>query len=186
MKIKILKEAGHDEAMLGMALSYYDNSEPLDAWWTIIRLTKAIARAEKLAHMHGGHNKFLEHIEVWIHVKAPLSFWKQADTYRISSKQSSSTMHTLNKQIPLTHQHFSEDTHPAIINTYNTIVNEEKDILKLADNLPDGFLQDRIWKMSYKTLQNIISQREGHRLKHWKAFGNEILKQIKHPEYLVQ
>jgi len=185
MKVKILEEHGHNTALIGMALSYYDNSKPIEQWWDNERSAKAKTRAKKLAHMGGGHSKFLEHIEVWIHVKAPLSFWKQADTYRISSKQSSSTMHTLKKQIPLTHQHFSEDTHPAIINTYNTVVDKEKDV-KLADNLPDGFLQDRIWKMSYKTLQNIISQREGHRLKHWEAFTKEILKQIKHPEYLVQ
>jgi len=56
----------------------------------------------------------------------------------------------------------------------------------LADNLPDGFLQNRIWKMSYKTLQNIIKQRRGHRLGYRDMFIDQVLSQVEHPALLVE
>ena len=185
MQVTILNESGYEEALLGMSLSFYAGKEELFKWWEKQK-PKAIKRSAKLAHMQGGHNKFVEHIELWIMVTAPLSFWKHADTYRMSSKQSSSTMHTLKKRLPLDRRSFSEDTHPALINAFNTVAASEKDMRKLADNLPDGFLQERIWKMSYKTLQNILNQREGHRLKHWEDFRNQILQQVEHPELLLK
>jgi len=117
MKVKLLKEAGFDEALLGMALSYYDGSEPLETWWDEKRTAKAKKRISKLAHIQGGHNKAIEHIEIWMLVNAPLSWWKHADTYRVSSKQSDSTMHTLKKRIPLDNDCFSESTHQAMIRT---------------------------------------------------------------------
>ncbi len=185
MKVEILKEAGYEEALLGMSLSFYDYTQPIDEWWPLQK-EKAKDRAKKLAHMQGGHNKFIEHIELWIMVSAPLSWWKHADTYRMASKQSASTMHTIKKRLPLDKKDFAEHVHPAMINTFNTIVKDEKDIGVIADNLPDGFLQTRIWKMSYKTLQNVLAQREGHRLKHWEDFGNQIMEQVEYPELLVK
>jgi len=183
MDIEILNESGYEDALFGMSLSFYDGLEPTDTWWPK-QYPRAKKRAAKLAHMDGGHNKFIEHIEVWMKVKAPLSFWKHADTYRLSSKQSESTMHTLKKRIPLTKDDFSEHVHPAMINAFNTVVRGSKDINLLADNLPDGFLQTRIWKMSYKTLRNVVHQRDGHRLGHWKPFIEQISEQIEHPELI--
>lgn len=186
MEVKILQESGYEEALMGMSLSFYDNSLPIEQWWTQEKFEKAQKRANKLAHMQGGHNKLIEQIMVWVYVKAPLSWWKHADTYRISSKQSSSTMHTIKKRHPLTKSDFSESTHQAMINCFNTIVHNEKDISVHADNLPDGFLQERIWLLSYKTLQNVIFQRDGHRLGHWAYFIKLLMEQIEHPELLVQ
>ena len=185
MEVKILNEAGHKEALLGMSLSYFDNSEQINDWWPK-QEEKAIKRSSKLAHMQGGHNKFIEHIEVWILVNAPLSWWKHADTYRMATKQSSSTMHTIKKRMPLGSSDFSDSTSSSMICAFNDSVRNEKDINKIADNLPDGFLQLRVWKMSYKTLQNIISQREGHKLKHWKEFTDQVLDQIERPELLIK
>ena len=180
-----MKEAGYEEALIGMSLSHYDNSEPLDEWW-VGQQKKAVKRSSKLANQQGGHNKFIEHIEIWMLINAPLSWWKHADTYRMSSKQSSSTMHTIKKRMPLGSSDFSSSTSSSMICAFNDSVRNEKDINKIADNLPDGFLQLREWKMSYKTLQNIIAQRKGHRLKHWEDFTGQILDQIEHPELLIK
>jgi hypothetical protein len=38
--------------------------------------------------------------------------------------------------------------------------------------------------VSYKTLQNIVAQREGHKVKEWDFFISEVLSNIKHPEFL--
>ncbi len=183
MKVSITEEHGETEALYGMSLSFYDGKTPPDKWWDE-QQDKAAKRAKKLAHMDGGHNKFLEHIEVWMEVRAPLSWWKHADTYRTSSKQSESTMHTLKKRLPLTKKDFSFNVHDNMIEAFNLVAAGTKDISVLADNLPDGFLQTRIWKMSYKTLRNVVHQREGHRLGHWADFIQQVREQIEHPEYI--
>lgn len=186
MEIKILEEHGYNSSLMGMSLSYYDGSEPVEKWWDEQKIEKAKKLAPKLAHKSGGHNKFIEQIQLWVFVKAPLSWWKHSDTYRISSKLSSSTMHTIKKKIPLTSSDFTENTHNAVINAYNEVCRDKNNINVMADNLPDGFLQERIWNMSYKTLQNIIHQREGHRLKHWEFFIEQMLQQAEHPELLIK
>ena len=57
-------------------------------------------------------------------------------------------------------------------------------LLKIKKKLPEGFLQRRMWKMSYKTLRNIILQRHNHVLPHWPKFIEDVLKQVDHPEFL--
>jgi hypothetical protein len=65
----------------------------------------------------------------------------------------------------------------------NNYVNT-KDLLKIKTTLPEGFLQRRIWVMSYKTLKNVIIQRYNHRLPHWKIFCDQLKRQLDHPELL--
>lgn len=184
MEIKILTETGYEEALKGMSFSYYDQSLPIDTWWAEQRI-KATRRATKLAHMPGGHNKFLEHIDLSIQIKASLTFWKHADTYRMATKQSESTMHTLKKRLPLGSKDFSKATPSSMIVAFNEAARLNQTIDSLADALPSGFLQTRIWKMSYKTLQNVIHQRKGHRLGDWGEFIYEILTQCQYPYYLL-
>lgn len=50
--------------------------------------------------------------------------------------------------------------------------------------LPEGFLQTRMWCMSYKTLKNIVDQRSSHLLLHWQAFCESVKAQIDHPEFI--
>jgi len=51
-------------------------------------------------------------------------------------------------------------------------------------NLPEGYVQTRQVCVNYMTLQNIVRQREGHRLKMWNTFCQEVLKQLDHPEFI--
>ena len=61
---------------------------------------------------------------------------------------------------------------------------EQKDLVGVKKRLPEGFLQTRMWCMSYRTLRNIILQRRSHRLPHWKEFIRQTLDQLDHPELL--
>lgn len=184
MNVKILEEAGYTPAMLGLSLSYnVDESNMHNV-------------SMKLADKDLGHNKFLEFIEVWLDVSAPLYWWIEADTYRLSSKQSESTMHTLINNIKkLTPEQFCKKFEPGTMNEYkvNEIYNEldglsseTEKLIKAKQLLPSSFIQRRIWKMSYKTLRNIILQRKNHRLPHWKKFVTDVLSQVKHPEYFEE
>ena len=87
MKIEILGEAGYDAAIKGLSLS---------KGCTIERAKEV---AVNLAPKDGGHNKILESIYIWIDIVAPRYWWQEADTYRISTKQSGSTMHTIQKRL---------------------------------------------------------------------------------------
>lgn len=185
MKVKILEECGYERALRGMAYSFKDRAEDPDTWWAEQK-DRAEQRAPKLASMDGGHNKFLESIGLYIDIEAPRAFWSEFDTYRVgTTKQSESTMHTLSKRGPR-RTDFEEGTHDSVINAFHAVWQESGgDINTLKMNLPEGYLQRRMVCTNYKVLRNIIIQREGHRLKGWKVFCEEIRNQVAHPEFLV-
>ena len=83
MEVQKVEEAGFLSALKGLA---HNKKQPVE---------KMASVAEKLAFSDGGHNKFLESIIVWLEVRGPRYFWQEADTFRLSTKQSESTMHTL-------------------------------------------------------------------------------------------
>jgi hypothetical protein len=58
------------------------------------------------------------------------------------------------------------------------------DLVILKNELPEGFLQRRIWVMNYKCMRNILLQRTNHRLPLWKSFCSYIRQNIEHPEFL--
>ena len=184
MKVDIIEEAGHEWALYGMALSYKDRKLNPEDWWPSQR-AKAEKRAAILASKDGGHNKFLESICVWLDIEAPRAWWSEMDTYRVgTTKQSESTMHTLSKRPP-ERDDFEEGTDDYQIQGFIVLWEQVKsDIHRLKMNLPEGFLQRRVICTNYKVLRNIIGQREGHRLKLWQTFIDEVLVQAEHPEYL--
>ena len=172
MKVCKLSEHGYDEALLGLSLSF--NSE----------MDKMPERAKNLAHKQGGHNKCLEMIMIWMDVTAPRMWWQQADTYRISTKQSESTMHTLMKKT-VGQENFIRPIPVEILALLNTYIGEGN-FITAKDILPEGFLQRRIWLMSYKTFQNIYIQRKAHKLPEWSKFLDTIVEQLDHPEFVVK
>ena len=183
MKVIILNEAGYDEAMLGLSLSYGQLPEDMPAV------------ATKLLPLGGSHVKFLESIIVWLDIDAPLYWWKQADTYRAPqgdpehlsvpsgvSKQSESTMHTILKR-PLELSDFTRPIPLQTLNRLNGLI-EDKLFDQLNAELPNGFLQRRVVTTNYKVLRNMIEQRRNHRLAEWQTFISEVSSQVKHPELL--
>ena len=183
--VRVLCEAGFKEALFGLSLSYRTLT-PLEINGTkryfdddqhFLKLCKI---AETLAFKQGGHNKFLESMQVWLLIRGSLSFWKQFDTYRVgTTKQSESTMHTLKKRV-LTENDFTKETF--CIPT----INQNFSIDEMRDSLPSGFLECRVVNTNYKTLQNIIHQRKNHKSKKWNTFIEMLLKQVKFPQFLIK
>jgi len=184
LNVEKVSEAGYEAALRGLAHNKKQETE------------KMTAIAEKLATLDGGHNKFLESMVLWLDVRAPRYWWQEADTFRLSSKQSESTMHTLTAELlavnmddPASVEVFiAENFEPnsCSAKTLKWIYGaaQQKDTIEIKKKLPEGFLQTRLWCMSYKTLRNIILQRRTHRLPHWKEFVRQTLEQIDHPELL--
>jgi len=158
MKMEVIKEAGYEEAKLGMSLSFNSSLDKMDKV------------CSKLAKRNGGHNKFLESICVWLDITAPRYWWQQFDSYRIGvTKQSESTMHTIMKK-PFTIDDFeSRLVDYFVIERLNQLIEDgEFDIVKAM--LPESFLQRRIVCTNYKTLYTMYRQRRTHKLSEWTRF----------------
>jgi len=180
MDIKIIKEAGYEEAIGGMAFSF--QTEAIKIADVKPRSYKA---AKTLAHQDGGHNKFLEHIILWVDIRASLTWWKQADTYRVGmSKLSKSTMHTVMKR-PLTTWDFGDVIDLNTIDILNTYI-MNRDFKRVLDYLPGAYMQTRRCCLNYKTVRNMINQRQGHKLPEWKDFIEGILENVEHKQLLVK
>ncbi len=190
-----MSEAGYFEALWGLGLSH-----GLTAHLTIEEFkqnNKLVQRLHKVASTltpkDKGHNKFLESLVLWISVDAPRYWWSEADTYRLTSKQSESTMH---KQELRFQEYEPENEEERLFlielqeyqlkgeKLFNWMKDKNIEFAKAA--ISEGLLQKREWRMDYKTLKNVLQQRENHKLKiTWREnFYSEILKQVKYPEFL--
>jgi hypothetical protein len=129
-------------------------------------------------------------------IEAPRGFWQEYDTYRVGiTKQSDSTMHTIQKGIT-TMGDYEPDTDYLIISRFNDILAQVtdgftkknrlkgNDLQKIKWSLPEGFLQSRVVCVNYKTLRNQIVQRYNHNLIQWQQYIKELYRQLEHPELL--
>ena len=96
-------------------------------------------------------------------------------------------MHTLAKEMT-TKANFAPGTSSQAISAFNRCLYEYTDISSpyLKNNLPEGYLQTRQVCVKYMTLQNIVRQRQGHRLRSWDAFIVSLLEQLEHPELIIE
>jgi hypothetical protein len=184
IRVQKIDEAGYDASLLGLSHNKKQSPEAMEA----------VAR--RLCDKDGGHNKFLESMYVWLDVRAPRYWWQEADTFRLTSKQSESTMHTLTEELLA----INIDDAAAVEDFLRTNFEPEscstqtlawiyeaaraKDIVGVKKRLPEGFLQTRLWCLNYKALRNIILQRRHHRLPHWQSFIRQTLDQVNHPDLL--
>lgn len=174
MNVKILNEAGYNEALIGLSLSY-----------NVTNLESMADIAQKLAGKDGGHNKFLESMVVWIDIDAPRYWWSQFDTYRTgTSKQSESTMHTILKR-PLVQEDFESPIALAVLQYVNSLI-MAKQFDEIKNMLPEGFLQRRIVCTNYKVLRCMYKQRFTHKLPQWQKFCNTVLENVKFPEFITK
>lgn len=185
MRVEVLKETGIDEALFGLGLSYGLTSgkdlKTID-YNTFERLLFTVS--PKLAHLGGGHNKFLRQISVWLDITAPMYWWKEFDTYKVATTaQSESTMHTLVKN-KITQECFAHPIPEFLLVELNTLRLLPEKFGELINLLPQGWLQRRIVSCNYAVLQNIVQQRTGHKLPEWKLFIDTVVQQAKYSGFL--
>lgn len=185
MQLDIYKEAGYEEALLGMMLSFGKTSHfnTIEEFTASDTFTRAKDLSVKLSQMSGGHNGFLEMIDIWISIDAPRYWWSHMDRYRPGKSQlSESTMHTLTKS-SLDQEDFENPIPFEILNCLNDLI-EDGDVVEAKDALPEAFLQRRIVKLNYMNLRNIVAQRKTHKLPVWRQFVEYIYHNVQHPEFL--
>ena len=136
MYIDTLEIAGFYPAIKGMR-------NPLNSWHLSDSYTengvfvlgdKDKDLALRLINSGKEHRKFLRMIQVWFDANMPRYFWQEMDTYKFSTKNSCSTMHTIMKR-PITINDFCVDSKIKEILTQKT-KNKKKYIFKC--NLPRG------------------------------------------------
>ena len=196
MKVKVLGEAGFEWALLGLSKSFKDRKIPHGVWWTKERFEGLQKTAKGMAFQDGGHNKFLESMQVWVDIEAPRGFWQEFDTYRVgTTKQSDSTMHTIQRR-RLEMDDFEDGTNELMVREFNHILARHTDNFHMKGrltgrslqvvkwNLPEGFLQSRVVNLNYKVLRGMFNQRWNHNLEQWQTFIKEMRGQLEHPELL--
>ena len=152
------------------------------------------------------HRKFLRQIFVSVDITAPIYWWKEMSTYKVSTvANSTSTMHKLTSK-PITLESFEiDDFNSAAV--YYEVPGAQNDVGMFADFmieqleflrqkyletkdkkywkelvrwLPEGWLQTRTWTGNYETLHAICHQRKNHKLNEWSGqddpFNNNFIK----------
>lgn len=148
-----------------------------------MRISKNLIAADEKKNAGQPNSKFLQMIEVWVCVEAPLCFWKEADTYRHSVKSSTSTMHRINKYIIDETCFEPKPTNGKISSLIDIQKLEEtrqkfnethdKDIwYDLIYGLGDSWLQTRMWHFNYATLRNMCKWRGEHKQNCWSGKDN--------------
>jgi len=177
----VLSVAGYEEALYGVGLSRGLTSRvSFEEFEKNIELTRRLHNvALSLAPKNGGHNKFLESIMVWLSVDAPRYWWSQFDTYRHCTKQSESTMYSLQSLLEDNsglEDRFDLLSKDEVENLKKKLVYSDIDVLK--SSLPEGFIQRRQICLSLMTLKNIYLQRQHHRLQGWREFVRDVKTEI--------
>lgn len=189
LEVKVYEVAGLRPALIGMRYALKSGDKSTKE--TDFKLIK------KLNNGGNPHNKFLRQIVAWMSIRASLSWWKQADTYRMGfEKNSESTMHTIHKK-PFEPSDFGwteaecanatsscciegDPFKRKIIDELNTLrdicISDDPELpqavkdqawREIIEILPESYMQERMCMISYATLQKIVHERKGHKLIEW-------------------
>ena len=140
--------------------------------------------AKRLIRSGSDHRKFLRQIFVSVDITAPLYWWKEYDTYKVSTvANSTSTMHKIHSK-PFSMDDFSTDHLTADSLAFMETVVERleqvrlkymetksrEDWYDLIQLLPSSYNQMRTCSFNYETLVNIYYARKNHKLAEWHEF----------------
>ena len=140
--------------------------------------------AVRLRKAGSDHRKFLRQIFVSVDITAPLYWWKEYDTYKVSTvANSTSTMHKIHSK-PFSMDDFSTDHLTADTLAFMETVVERleqvrlkymetksrEDWYDLIQLLPSSYNQMRTCSFNYETLVNIYYARKNHKLAEWHEF----------------
>lgn len=146
--------------------------------------------AKRLRKAGSDHRKYIRQIFVSVDITAPLYWWKEYDTYKVSTvANSTSTMHKIHSK-PFSIDDFSHDQMtPDTLEFMETVVarlesirqkymndgKKKEDWYDLIQLLPSSYNQMRTCTLNYETLINIYFARKDHKLAEWHTFCGWIL-----------
>ena len=132
------------------------------------------------------HRKFLRQIFVSVDITAPLYWWKEYDTYKVSTvANSTSTMHKIHSKPfeldDFSHDHLTKYGLEVLTDVVKALErfrlwyndgngNEKQEWYNIIQLLPTSYNQMRTCTLNYETLINIYKSRKNHKLDEWKEF----------------
>lgn len=140
---------------------------------------------KRLRNAGTDHRKYLRMIHVQADIIAPLYWWKEYDTYKVSTVANScSTMHKIHvKEFELSDfsiEHLNDDVikkpFKQIIDCLNFfrelyLQNKDKDDWwQMIQLLPASYNQKRTVDLNYENLINMYHARKNHKLDEWREF----------------
>lgn len=140
--------------------------------------------AKRLCSAGTDHRKFVRMIFVSVDVTAPLYWWKEYDTYKISTvANSTSTMHKItSKPFELSDfsvDHMNDEGIKAMESLIETLEDLRLRYIETKDKnlwytiiqlLPSSYNQMRTCTLSYENLCNIYYARRNHKLEEWHTY----------------
>lgn len=175
-------------------MSEYDSLEP-----AVFKLgPNDYDLCKRLIKAGSDHRKFLRMIHVQFDVAAPLSWWKEMDTYKVATvRNSCSTMHKIHaKEFELEDFSYQKLKHRAILCLKDTIselnywrskYNETKDKSdweQMIELLPSSYNQGSTMDMNYETLRNIYHARKNHKMTEWHTFC-DMIRDLPYSEFIT-
>ena len=142
-----------------------------------LKLMKSLSKAG------ADHGKFLRMINVTCDINAPLYWWKEYDTYKVSTVANScSTMHKIHaKEFELddfSHEHLMVNGEKCLKQTIAVLNGYREHFLKdkgkdnwwqMIQLLPSSYNQKRTVQLNYQVLKNMYNARKSHKLDEWKS-----------------
>lgn len=165
-------------------ISYEDELEYEDCLPRFVMGENDLGLARRLIKAGSDHRKFLRQIFVSVDITAPLYWWKEYDTYKVSTTANScSTMHKIHAK-EFTKEDFSfEHTDnmcswhiESILNVLNASrekfleTKDKKHWWNMIQFLPSSYNQLRTCTLTYETLLNQYHARKHHKLDEWHIY----------------
>jgi len=195
VNVECLEIGGIIPAIIGMRKSY-SSEKKIDSFATgYDTLTKVILGQKDLTLMKSlikkgpSHSKFLRTIQIWLEIKAPISWWVQFDTYKVGvTRLSESTMHRLVKDYKKDklQKRFTSNVDGTAIDLIEEAIEQGKDITELRDNLPMGYILVSVVNLNMQNIINIIEQRKEHKNKHWQEFITQSMNRIPYIKKIME
>lgn len=157
-----------------------------------------LSLAMRLCKAGSDHRKFIRQIFVSVDIIAPLYWWKEYDTYKVSTvANSTSTMHKIHSKA-FSIDDFSVDRMTIesmkqmqlLIDFLETLrlkyhQKKEKEVwYSIIQLLPSSYNQLRTCTLNYETLISIYNSRQNHKLDEWHIFCDWI-KGLPYAEQLI-
>lgn len=187
IKIERTSVMNFDNAMRGArnplnSWARYDSS--FDEEGNFVFGENDLSLAKRLCSAGTDHRKFVRMIFVSVDVTAPLYWWKEYDTYKVSTvANSTSTMHKItSKPFELSDfsvDHMNKEGIKAMESVIETLEDLRLRYLETKDKelwytiiqlLPSSYNQMRTCTLSYENLCNIYYARRNHKLEEWHTY----------------
>ena len=153
---------------------------------------------KRLIKAGSDHRKFLRMIHVQFDIIAPMSLYKELDTYKISTvRNSCSTMHKIHaKEFELEDFSYQKLKPRAVESLKDTIAElnywrdrfnetkEKSDWEQMIELLPSSYNQRSTMDMTYETLKNIYHARKNHKMTEWHTFC-DMIRELPYSEFIT-